>query len=178
MACESSATRELSSNPTSQRSHGPIVGSPEVRRNVSVNGGQPHVLGSQSQPRQGQERFQRRVLSVVPIVFVITMSVVVPAMISFAVTIPVVVVFKTAVISFPVTHEVSFAVVARCNPTSSLVGWLSPIASMPLIMISHGVPITLHPHELRTRPFRQNPNHPDGRWRPNGNSNGNLGVNS
>jgi hypothetical protein len=69
------------------------------------------------------------------------------------VAVPVVIMFNTAAISFPVTHKEPFAVVVRRNPTSALVGWASPIAFMPFIVPSHGIPITLHPHEHRTWPW-------------------------
>jgi hypothetical protein len=119
----------------------------------------------------------RLALSIVPVVVVITVPVVVPAMVSFAVAVPVVIVFNAAAIPFPITHKEPFAVVARCNPTSSRVWWSSPIALMPPVMPSYGIPITLHQHKLRTRRFWQNPNNPGRRWRPNCNSNGNLSVN-
>jgi hypothetical protein len=89
----------------------------------------------------------------------------------------VVVVFHAAVRSLPVTDEVSFAVVARRNPTSSFVGWSSPIAFVPLVTLSYGIPITLHPREFRTRAYWRNPNHAGWRWCPDDNSNGNLRVN-
>lgn len=87
-----------------------------------------------------QERIQRRALLMVSFVVAIIVPVVIivavaaPAMISFFVAIPVVVMFHSAAISFPVTGKVAFAVVARYNPTGSLVGWPSPIASMPPVM--------------------------------------------
>jgi hypothetical protein len=121
-------------------------------------------------------RLRWRALSIVPIVLVVTVSVVVPVMVSFAVAVPVMIVFNTAAISFPVTHKETFAVVVRRNPASSLVRWSTPIAFMPLVMLSCGIPITFHPHEIRSRPFWEHPNHPDWRWRPNCNSNGNLRV--
>ena len=97
----------------------------------------------------------RLALSIVPVVVVITVSVVVPAMIvSFAVAVPVVIVFNTAAIPFPVTHKEPFAVVARRNPMCSFVWGTSPIAVMPPVMPSHRIPITLHPHELSSWPFR------------------------
>jgi hypothetical protein len=79
---------------------------------------------------------------VVVLTTVFPMVVVVPAIF----LIPVVVVFNTAAVSFPVPCMISFSVVARCNPVSPLVGRSSPIALMPLVVIFHGIPIPSHPH--------------------------------
>jgi hypothetical protein len=102
----------------------------------------------------------------------ITFAVVVP----IVVVVPVVIVLNTTAISFPVTRIEPFTVVVRHHPASSLVGWSSPIASVPPVMPSYGIPITPHPQELRTWPFWQNPNHPRRRWWSNCNSNGYLRV--
>lgn len=125
-------------------------------------------------------RFQLRALFIV-VVVVITVSVVVLVMISImvvaiVVVVPVVIVLNTAAISFPVTHIVPFAVVVRSNPVSSIVGRSSPISFMPLVMLSHGIPITLHPHELRSWPLWHNQNRSGWRWRGNRDANGYLRV--
>src|SRR5580704_12434900 len=102
--------------------------------------------------------------------------VVVPVMVSVVVVVRVVIVLNTAAISFPVTRIVPFAVVVRSNPASPLVGRSSPIAFMPLVMISHRIPIALYPCELRSWPFWHNHNRPGWRWRRNHDSNGNLCI--
>ena len=99
-------------------------------------------------------------VSVMVVFMFMTSAVVVP----IVVVVPVVIVFNTAAISLPVTRIEPFTVVVRRHPASSLVGWSSPIASVPPVMPSYGIPITLHPQELRTWPFWQNPNHPSRRW--------------
>src|SRR4029077_938128 len=106
----------------------------------------------------------------------------VPAMISvvevpLVVAVPVVIVFNTAAISFPVTNKELLLIMMRLNPASSLVRWSSPIAPMPPVMPSHGIPITIYPHELRSWPFWQNLNYTWRWWRANSDSNGNLRVN-
>jgi len=98
-------------------------------------------------------------VSIMVVFMFMTSAVVIP----IVVVVPVVIVFNTAAISFPVTRIEPFTVVVRHDPASSLVGWSSPIASVPPVMPSYGIPITLHPQELRTRPFWQNPNHPSRR---------------
>ena len=97
---------------------------------------------------------------VMVVVMFMTSAVVVPIM----VVVPVVIVFNTAAISFPVTRIEPFTVVVRRHPASSLVGWSSPIASVPPVMPSYGIPIPPHPQELRTWPVWHNPNHPSRRW--------------
>ena len=54
--------------------------------------------------------------------------------------------------------------------------WSSPIAFMPLVMVSHRIPIALYPCVLRSWPFWHNHNRPDWRWRGNHDSNGNLCI--
>jgi hypothetical protein len=53
----------------------------------------------------------------------------------------------------------------RPNPASSLVRRSSPIASMPLVMSSYGVPVAFDPYELRIRPYRLNQDHASRGWR-------------
>jgi hypothetical protein len=108
------------------------------------------------------------------VVVVLVVFVVAPVMIP--VVVRVVIVLNTAAITFPVTGIVSLAIVVWANPASPFVGRSSPVAFMPLIMISHRIPITLHPHELRSWPFWHNHNHPGWRWRGNRDSNGNLRI--
>ena len=111
----------------------------------------------------------------VMVVFMITvMSIimVVPAMF----LVRVVIVFDPAAVSFPIPCVISFSVVARCNPVSPLVGRSSPIALMPLIVISDGIPIALNPNVIRGWHCWHNYNCPRWRWRRNYDSNGNLRV--
>jgi hypothetical protein len=98
------------------------------------------------------------------------------APVTVSVVVRVVVVLNVAAISFPVTCIIPFAIVVRSNPASPLVGRSSPIAFMPLVMISHRIPITLYPHELRSWPFWHNHNHSGWRRRGNHDSNGNLRI--
>ena len=106
------------------------------------------------------------------VVVVLTVFVVIPVM----AVIRVVIVVNTTAIPIPVTCIVPFAVVVRSNPVCPLVGRSSPIAFMPLVMVSYGIPITLYPCELRSWPFWYNHNRPDWRWRRNDDSNGNLRI--
>jgi hypothetical protein len=120
-----------------------------------------------------------RGLSLVPALValvVITMSAVI-VVVTVSIMIPAVIVFNTATVSFPVTHIVSLAIVVRCDPASSLVRWSGPIAHMPLVMLSHWIPITVHPHAFRFRLCGENHGHSRWWWRPNYDANRNLCVN-
>src|SRR5579862_3185214 len=108
------------------------------------------------------------------VVVVLVVFVVAPVMIS--VVVRVVIVLNTAAITFPVACIVFLAIVVWTNPASPFVGRSSPVAFMPLIVISHWIPITLHPHELRSWPFWHNHNHAGWRWRGDHDSNGNLRI--
>jgi len=111
----------------------------------------------------------------VMVVFMITvMSIimVVPAMF----LVPVVIVFDTAAVSFPIPGIIPFSIVAWRNPVSPFIGCLSPIALMPLIVISDGIPIALNPNVIRGWHCWHNHNCPRWRWRRNYDSNGNLRV--
>jgi hypothetical protein len=113
---------------------------------------------------------QKQAWLMIPVMF----SLAVPFMVSVSFAVPVVIVFNTAAISFPVTHKKLLPIMMRLNPTSSLVRWSSPITVMPPIMPSRGIPITPYPHELRTWRCWQNLNHTGRRRRPNSDSNRNL----
>jgi hypothetical protein len=39
--------------------------------------------------------------------------------------------------------------VMRCHPASSWIRWPSPIAFMPSVAPTHGIPVTLDPYKLR-----------------------------
>lgn len=103
----------------------------------------------------------------------IVMSIVIAALV---IPIPVVIVFNAAAVSLPVARVISFAIVARRNPTRSLVRWPSPIPFVPFVMPPHRIPITRHPHGFRSRAWRNNGNHPWWRRCPNHDSDRNLGF--
>src|SRR6516164_499417 len=104
------------------------------------------------------------VMSVMVMIFEVTVS----AMI------PVVVVFDTAAFSLPVARIIPFAVVVRCHPMRSLVRRSSPIAFMPFVVFSQGIPVTLYPCEPWLRHWGDNGNYAGRRWRANHNYHGNL----
>jgi hypothetical protein len=68
------------------------------------------------------------------------------AIIPVPITVPVVVVVHPAPISFPVPFKVFPALITRSPPTSAGIGCPSPIASMPVPMVSHRIPIAIDPY--------------------------------
>ena len=112
-------------------------------------------------------------LSFVPAMARITVSVVIVE-VPVSTVIRMVIVFDSATASLPVPRIISVAVVVWCNPTSSLVGWSSPIALVPFVMSSHRIPITLDPHASGIGHCGDNRSYPGRRWRPNHDSNRNL----
>ena len=95
---------------------------------------------------------------------VIVVTFVVAVEISVMITVPVMVVLKSAVISIPVTSEVSFSIMVWSNPLSAFVRRLGPIASVPLVVMSHRIPIAFDPNEGRPGSDRRYGNYA-GRWR-------------
>ena len=118
-------------------------------------------------------------LSVVPVMIVVTLSVVmsiVLAEVAASIPIPVMIVFNASAVSLPVARVIPFAIVARRNPTRSLVWWASPIPFVPFVMPAHRIPITRHPHVLWSGAWGNNGNHPWWRWCADHDSDRNLGF--
>lgn len=92
-----------------------------------------------------------------------------------AVTIPVpfpippMVVIEPAAAAFPVTVVETSALVTGAYPAGAFVRSASPIAVVPNVTMANGVPIAVHPNEIRTRP-RCLPVYSWGRWRADSNS--------
>ena len=120
--------------------------------------------------KRDSDRVFSRALSIVVVVLTVFVVISVVAMVR------VVIVLNTAAISFPVTRVIPFAVVTRANPASALVGRPSPIAFMPLVMVSHGIPIGLDPHIFRAGTDRNHSHDPRGRGRPDSDSNRDLSA--
>lgn len=108
-------------------------------------------------------------LSVVTVMIVI-------AEVAVSIPIPVVIAFNAAAVSLPVARVVSFAIVARRNPTRSLVRWPSPIPLVPFVTPARRKPIARHAHVLRSRAWGNNGNHPWWRGYPDHDSDRNLGF--
>jgi hypothetical protein len=107
------------------------------------------------------------IMTMVPLM-VVTME------IAVVVAVPVMIMLSPPAVSVPIARKIMLSVVTRCNPASSLVWRPSPIAFMPLVVPSQGIPISFHPDEIRIWPCGQNESHPDRGWRSNHYSDRNL----
>ena len=90
--------------------------------------------------------------------------------VSIVLFVPVVIVVKSAMVSVPVAREELLAVMVRSHPPSALVWGPRPITSMPLVVRSVRIPITVYPNEVRAWTARLNANHPGLRRRANSDS--------
>jgi hypothetical protein len=97
-------------------------------------------------------------------------------MVSVAVPVPMVVMFKPATISIPVTDIELSSVVTRWHPSSPRIRWPSPISFMPFVVPSHWIPITVYPHELGAWSWGQNANNTWLRWRTNSDTDRHLST--
>jgi hypothetical protein len=78
---------------------------------------------------------------------IVIVVVLVPAVIAFVIVVPFMTVFNAAMFTFPVAVVEAFSVVARADPASTFIGWLAPIAFMPAIVTSGGIPVAADPDE-------------------------------
>jgi len=106
----------------------------------------------------------------VAVVIVVT----IPMVVSVAIPVPVVTMFESAPISFPVAIVELVALIARPDPASAIIGRACPIPFVPAIVTVYRVPVSIDPDVVGTwpwRPLAQNPR----RWRrTNPNAEGNL----
>jgi hypothetical protein len=122
---------------------------------------------------------------IVPVVLAIVASVTVSVMlivaiavviseITVVVAVPAVIVAHPAAFTFPVALVEALPIMMRLHPASAFIWRAAPIALMPLVVVSHGIPIALNPNELRSGAVRHNTHHAR-RWRrANSDSNRNL----
>jgi hypothetical protein len=101
--------------------------------------------------------------------------VIVPAVaIVVAVMVPMVVMVKAAVIAVPIAGVILAAFMARSYPMRSLVWRPCPIAGVPFVMPSDGIPVALNPYKIRPWTSRNYTNYARRRRIPDADSNGNL----
>src|ERR1051326_368791 len=95
-------------------------------------------------------------------------AVVMFAVITIAVTIPVMIVFNAPPsFAVPITVVITPRFVARRHPTVSAARRPGPIAVMPAVTVSGHVPVTVHPEVVRPWSNRANPNNSRRRRRTN-----------
>src|SRR5271157_4504305 len=106
-----------------------------------------------------------------------TRSVAIVTIIPIAAAVPTVIVFHAAVLSLPVTVVVPPAFVTRADPSGSPIRRASPVTGMPSVVVSHRIPITLDPCEVRTGGPRPHGHHPGWGRRTDLDSDSDLGEN-
>jgi hypothetical protein len=119
-------------------------------------------LSSQSLHSEMVFQFIRWLWKLSRLFAILAIAIAIPAV---TVPIPVVPVFEAAAISFPIAVVEALTIVTRSYPSSTVVGWSSPIAAMPPVVSSHGIPVTINPHKFRSRLRGKNSHHVRPRWR-------------
>ena len=87
------------------------------------------------------------VIMAVTVVMIMIVVVLVPTVVAFVIVIPFMVVLDAAMFTFPIAVVEAFSVVARADPASTFIGWPAPIAFMPAIVTSGGIPVAADPDE-------------------------------
>src|SRR2546427_7329128 len=67
------------------------------------------------------------------------------------IAIPMMVVVAPAALALPIPFKEALSVMARRDPAGARVGRAGPVSVMPLVVVSHGIPVALHPEKFRTR---------------------------
>ena len=98
---------------------------------------------------------------VVAMTVTVVIVIMIATVIAVMVVIPFVIVLDTAVRTFPVTVVELFSIVARADPTGTLIRRAAPIAFMPTIVSCGGIPVAANPCKFRTGLFG---NHGDEAW--------------
>ena len=93
--------------------------------------------------------------------------------IAVMVAIPAMVVLAPTSLTLPISPIEALSIVARPYPPSTRIDRAGPISGMPPVVAPDGIPVTVNPDEVRTRP-RRNGNNPRRRRRTNSDSNRNL----
>jgi len=80
------------------------------------------------------------------------------------IAIPVVLVFESSAIAFPIAVVIPSAFVAGTNPTCGCIRRTGPVSRMPPIVSAHRIPIAVNPHKFRPGTWGKNTNNAWGRW--------------
>jgi hypothetical protein len=134
---------------------------------------------SEIPPRAAHSQHSVAVVIVTVIVMMVVMviAVVVPAVaVPVVVVIPVVVVLQSPAIAIPVPHKILSTFMARADPARAGIGRPRPIALVPLVVLSVGIPIALNPHKVRSGACWNHGQHSRGRRSSDVDSNRNLSA--
>ena len=80
--------------------------------------------------------------------FLVIVVIVVAVEVAVMIMVRMMVVLKPSAISIPVTGEVSLSIMVRSNPMCAFIGRPGPIASVPFVVMSDWIPVTLDPNEV------------------------------
>jgi hypothetical protein len=119
------------------------------------------------------------VIVVIPVTVMMVISIVAIAIIAMVVAVPVaipaVIVFDTTMLPTPIPFVELSAIIPRTYPASSLIGRPGPIAIVPAVTVSCGIPVTIHPNVISARTDRTCVYYARAWWRTDSDSEGNLG---
>jgi hypothetical protein len=79
------------------------------------------------------------------------------------IVIPVVPVFESSAIAFPIAAVIPSAFVAGTNPTCAYIRRTGPVSRMPPVVAACGIPIAANPHKFRPGTWGKN-THNAWRW--------------
>ena len=113
---------------------------------------------------------------VIAVVVAMVIMILVAAMIAVMIFIPTVIMFYAAVFAFPVAVVEAFAIVTWADPVGATVRRARPVAFMPAIMSTYGIPIAANPDKIWSWLLRKHGNHAWRRWRANPYADRNLSV--
>jgi len=119
----------------------------------------------------GRYRLLVIVVAVVVIVVIIPIVVVVIAIVFL---VPMMVVLDAAMIAIPIANEIALPIMMWWHPMSADVRRTRPIAFVPFVVISDGIPVALNPHEVRSGAGWHDSNNARRRRRANANADGDL----
>jgi hypothetical protein len=106
----------------------------------------------------------------------VLVSIVVPVVVTAAV--PAMVVVDPAAIAIPVACEELLSIMTRFHPARAVEGWTGPVSVVPLVVVSHGIPVAPDPRIFAARTSWLNPEYTHRRRRADSHSDGNLGEDS
>ena len=84
------------------------------------------------------------------IVFAVVIVVPTVTVAAVMIAVPTVVVGKVAALAVPIAIEPAAALIAGSDPDSAAIGGAGPIAGVPAPAVASGIPIAVHPDEIRS----------------------------
>ena len=88
------------------------------------------------------------VVMIVAVTVIMVVVIVIAAVIAFMIVIPFMVMFEAAVIAVPIAVIEALSIVARADPTCTIIGRPAPIAFMPAIVARNGIPVAANPNKV------------------------------